>query len=409
MRKKIDAKGIADRLNKLNDMIEEDKKNVEVTNFIPIDSIIFNEDNAFNMDDSEESIAELAENIKENGLLHNIVVAEIEPNKYLLISGERRTRAMQYLGMDKIKATIKKNLSDLEKLKMLFFANSETREYSTEEKVHIIEKFTEKIKRFENTSEKVSAVRFREYVAQAFNINKRQANKLIAITSELVTPLKEMLFDDDIDINTAAALAQLPGGYQEYAVDIMKATSNENESALDDKKKYAIGSTLEFAKRAKNIISKTNSSLAKDMTSRIYYTGRLAQAEEELGKVNEELSSPLSDREQISEAEMKKEKIEKNVAKFTAALEQLNKNIDVETQKQNAEVQKVYTNTMFSVGKGLDDVHKDKSGKIAQSKKIAKEIQAVDTAIKKLLNMNPSEELKMIQELIEKYKDKISL
>lgn len=53
-------------------------------------------------------------------MLHNIVVAEIEPDKYLLISGERRTKAVKLLGRDKIKATIRSDLSELDILKMLF-------------------------------------------------------------------------------------------------------------------------------------------------------------------------------------------------------------------------------------------------------------------------------------------------
>ena len=159
MAKKLKADGIAKKIDIINDASKNDKKNEEETNFIPIDSIVFNEDNLFNLDDSDASIQELAENIKEHGLLHNIVVVETEPNKYLLISGERRTKAMKYLGRDTIKATIKKDVSELEVLKMLFFANSETREYTIEEKVQIIKGFTEKLKRFENTSEKESGIR----------------------------------------------------------------------------------------------------------------------------------------------------------------------------------------------------------------------------------------------------------
>lgn len=404
MAKKLNTAGASARFAKLGDSVEAEQKAVERTDIIPIDSIIINQDNIFNLNDSEDSIIELAENIKENGLLHNIVVAEIEPNKYLLISGERRTRAFKYLGRDKIKATIKHGLSKLEILKMLFFANSETREYSTEEKVQIIEGFMIKLKEFEDTSEREAAKKFKEYVAQAFRVSERQAHKLISITSELILPLKELLFDDAIDINTAAALAQLPSDYQQYAIEIIKSISAEDELAVDsEKKKYAVSSALDFAKRAKNVISKTNTSLAKDRTSHVYYSGRLAQTQNELEKLAEELASANSENER-SDLMARRDKAEKDIAKYNAELQQLDKNIDVEKQKQNSEVEKVYTNTIFSVGKGLDDVHKDKSGKIAQSKKIAKEIQAIDLSIKKLLNMKPSEELTEIQSLMEKYK-----
>ena len=281
---------------------------------------------------------------------------------------------------------------------MLFFANSETREYSIEEKVQIIEGFQAKIKKFESTSEKEAAIKFREYVAQAFNVSDRQAYKLISITSELIAPLKELLFDETIDTNTAAALAQLPEDYQIYATDIIKAKDDSDE------KKYAIEQTLDFAKRAKNIISKTNTSLAKRKTKRMYYNGRLAQTEEELASLVEEIKAAGED--ETLELAQDKIKLEKNIANIKANLEQLNKEIDVEAQKQDNEVKKVYTNTMFSVEKGLDDVQKDKTGKIAQSKKIAKEVQAIDTAIKRLRDMKPDEELTEIQSLLEKYKNK---
>lgn len=398
MAKKLDVASSAARFKKLSESVEKEQNAVERTDIIPIDSIVFNQDNIFNIDDSQESIKELAENIKENGLLHNIVVVETEPKKYLLISGERRTKAMQYLGEDKIRATVKKNLSELEILKMLFFANSETREYSIEEKVQIIEGFQAKIKKFESTSEKEAAIKFREYVAQAFNVSDRQAYKLISITSELIAPLKELLFDETIDTNTAAALAQLPEDYQIYATDIIKAKDDSDE------KKYAIEQTLDFAKRAKNIISKTNTSLAKRKTKRMYYNGRLAQTEEELSSLVEEIKAAGED--ETLELAQDKIKLEKNIANIKANLEQLNKEIDVEAQKQDNEVKKVYTNTMFSVEKGLDDVQKDKTGKIAQSKKIAKEVQAIDTAIKRLRDMKPDEELTEIQSLLEKYKNK---
>lgn len=398
MAKKLNNISAVDRLKELNETIKNDNKKEEITNFIPIDSIVFNDDNVFNIDDSDESIAELAQNIEENGLLHNIVVVETKDNKYLLISGERRTKAMKYLGRETIKATIRKDLSDLEVLKMLFFANSETREYTTEEKIKIIKSFTEKLEKFENTNEKEAAQKFRQYVAQAFNVSERQAYRLIAISSELIEPLKALLFDDVIGINTAASLAQLPEEYQDYAIKIVDAASKNGD------KKFVENQAEDFAKRAKNIISKANTSLTKQNTSRIYYNTKLAQAKEELAKANEALEN-IDDQE----AAEKKIAAEQNIDKYNTKLEQLNKDFDVEKQKQDSEVNKIYTNTVFSVNQGLDDVHKDKSGKIAQDKMIAKEVHAIENALDKLRKMKPDNELAGIQDFLDKYKSKYCL
>ena len=405
MAKKLNKEKAAARFAALADQVEKEQKAVERTDIIPIDSIIINQDNIFSSNDTEESIAELAKNIEENGLLHNIVVAEVSPQKYLLISGERRTKAVKYLGRDKIKATIRHDLTELEILKMLFFANSETREYTTEEKINIIEGFLAKIKQFDESNEREAAKKFKEYVSQAFNVSERQANKLISITSELTLPLKELLYADVIDINTASALAQLPSEYQEYAIDIIKKSLPEDDA---ENKKYAVSLALTFAKQAKNIISKTNTALTKDRTSKTYHSGRLIQAKEELSKIIKELGADDATEEQIAELTAKKADTERTIAKYDAALEQIDKEIDVEVQKQHNEVKKVYTNTVFSVEKGPDDIHKDKSGKIAQNKKIFKEVQTVDTAIKRLLDMNPTEELKAIQELLGKYKNTLT-
>ena len=395
MAKKLNNTSAVNRLKELNETIKNDNKKEEITNFIPIDSIVFNNDNVFNIDDSDESITELAQNIEENGLLHNIVVVETKDNKYLLISGERRTKAMKYLGRETIKATIRKDLSDLEVLKMLFFANSETREYTIEEKIKIIKSFTEKLEKFENTNEKEAAQKFRQYVAQAFNVSERQAYRLIAISSELIEPLKALLFDDVIGINTAASLAQLPEEYQDYAIKIVDAASKNGD------KKFVENQAEDFAKRAKNIISKANTSLAKQNTSRIYYNTKLAQAKEELAKANEALEN-IDDQE----AAEKKIAAEQNIDKYNTKLEQLNKDFDVEKQKQDSEVNKIYTNTVFSVNQGLDDVHKDKSGKIAQDKMIAKEVHAIENALDKLRKMKPDNELAGIQDFLDQYKSK---
>ena len=384
MAKKLSGKGIADRLNQLNALTEESNKSIEETNYIPIDSIVFNDDNIFNKYDSDESIAELAENIKENGLLHNIVVAEIEPHKYLLISGERRTKAMLHLGENKIRATVKKGLSDLETLKMLFFANSETREYTTEEKVQIIEGFMNKLREYENGSEKDAVAKFKEYVAQAFHINERQAYRLISITTDLIEPLKQLLFADTITVEAAASLAQLPEGYQVSAADII----NSNASDV----KYAVAQALEYAKKAKNIMSKTNTVLAKQKTRRMYNSSRLAQAEEELSKIGDGTDPTTV---------AKRFKLERDVTKYNAEINQLDKEIEFETQKQDNEVEKIYNNTLSSVDKGND---KDDTGEIEQAKMIERQVHKIEVDVRKLKKMKPSKELNEIQELIDQYK-----
>ena len=256
MAKKFNPSSATDRFAKLGNEVKKAQKRTDRTEMIPVSSIIMNDDNVFSINDTEEEIKSLAENIKENGLIHNITVAEVAPDQYLLISGERRTRAVKSLGRETIKANIKSGLSEFEIMKLLFFANSETREYTTEEKINIIDNFKEKLKKID-IDDRAALSAFNSYVSEAFNINQRQASKLVSISSELSGPLKELLFSNTIDINTAAAFAQLPESYQAQAADIII-----NKKSCDIKE--AVSHAIDFTRLAKKIISRSNNSISKN-------------------------------------------------------------------------------------------------------------------------------------------------
>lgn len=405
MAKKLNTAGAAARFAKLADTVKKEQKAVERTEIIPIDSIVINKDNIFSSNDTEESIAELAKNIEENGMLHNIVVAEIEPDKYLLISGERRTKAVKLLGRDKIKATIRSDLSELDILKMLFFANSETREYTNEEKIQIIEKYLVKLNQFESTSEKEAAKKFREYVSQAFNINERQASKLITITSELSHSLKELLYSDIIDINTAASLAQLPSKYQSYSADIINKALKRNDSDSENKK-YATVLVLSFAKQVKAGISQTNTAVSKDRTSQIYHRRKLVQSEKELAQIIQKLESGSINSEQMIDLTKEKEKTEQVIEKYNRTLKELETRIEVQLQLQHSKIDQIYEDTISLMDREANFMQNESEQEI-QTKKISKELKAVDIAVKRLIEICPSKELEAIQELLEQYKQEI--
>ena len=61
---------------------------------------------------SDESLAELANSIKLNGLLQPITVRQTGTGKYELIAGERRLRASKLAGLSEIKAIVVSNAID---------------------------------------------------------------------------------------------------------------------------------------------------------------------------------------------------------------------------------------------------------------------------------------------------------
>ena len=114
---------------------------------IALSDIRINDDNAiFRSLDDEEDIHRLAEDIKRNGLLHNLVVFPEQQGKetvYVLLSGERRYRALIYLdkqgdaNWNKVKDchVITSKLSDNQKKVLLYTANLQVRGGFANEKI----------------------------------------------------------------------------------------------------------------------------------------------------------------------------------------------------------------------------------------------------------------------------------
>jgi ParB family chromosome partitioning protein len=78
----------------------------------------------------EESLKELANSIREHGILQPLVVSKIEKEteygsdvEYQLIAGERRLRAAQMIGLERVPAIVKNVAKDAERLEMAIVEN----------------------------------------------------------------------------------------------------------------------------------------------------------------------------------------------------------------------------------------------------------------------------------------------
>ena len=71
---------------------------------------------------NEEALQELAASIAELGVVQPITIREIEPDKYMIIAGERRYRASKLAGLTKIPAYIKR-VSDETMMEMALVEN----------------------------------------------------------------------------------------------------------------------------------------------------------------------------------------------------------------------------------------------------------------------------------------------
>jgi len=103
---------------------------------ISLDKIIPNRNQPRNKFD-DDSLEELAESIKEFGVIQPIVIREIDgEEKYEIITGERRFRATRKVGMNTIPAIVVKEVDDISSLEMALIENIHRDNLSPMEKAY---------------------------------------------------------------------------------------------------------------------------------------------------------------------------------------------------------------------------------------------------------------------------------
>jgi len=95
----------------------------------------------------DESLAELAESIKEFGVIQPIVIRKIDgEERYEIITGERRFRASKKIGKDKIPSIIVKEVDDISSLEMALIENIHRDNLSPMEKAYTFRQLLDEFK-----------------------------------------------------------------------------------------------------------------------------------------------------------------------------------------------------------------------------------------------------------------------
>ncbi|HCR44004.1 MAG TPA: hypothetical protein DIV41_05415, partial [Ruminococcaceae bacterium] len=128
---KINVANISAGLGKVKS-ITESLDNLSHFEMVPLKSITAADHNPYAENDTSESLSELAESIKTNGLIHPIVVNKVANDIYKIISGERRFGAINnYLHWNNVPCMVYDNISMNAAALKLHAANLDVREYST--------------------------------------------------------------------------------------------------------------------------------------------------------------------------------------------------------------------------------------------------------------------------------------
>lgn len=227
--------GISKNIEKSNTL--EAKNNFKVE-YIDIKDIKRNEKNFYEI----VNVDELAEDIKMNGLNHNLVVRKLENGSYELISGERRYTALNKLVQEgnNLFALVPCKVieaNDIDAEIILIQANAQTRELTDLEKLEQVKRLTELYKTKKANGEKIPG-RVRNLIANDLNLSATQVSRYESINNNLIPELKEILESGNLTIANASEFSTLSEDNQKVILDIINSKVELNKKeAIDLKNK----------------------------------------------------------------------------------------------------------------------------------------------------------------------------
>lgn len=148
----------------------------------------------------KESLAELAESIKAQGIMQPILVRPVSPGSYEIIAGERRWRAAQLAGLSEVPALIRE-VPDEAALAMSLIENIQRENLNPIEEAIGIQRL---IKEFGMTHQAAS---------QALGSSRSAVSNLLRLLN-LPTAVQELLMQGKIDMGHSRALLSLSASKQ---------------------------------------------------------------------------------------------------------------------------------------------------------------------------------------------------
>ena len=147
-----------------------------------------------------DALEELAESIKAQGVMQPIVVREIEPSRYEIIAGERRWRATQLAGLDKIPCVIR-DVPDEAAIAMALIENIQREDLNPMEEAMALKRLQDE---FELTQQEV---------ADAVGKSRTTVTNLLRLIN-LTDDVKVLLERGDLEMGHARCLLTLDGADQ---------------------------------------------------------------------------------------------------------------------------------------------------------------------------------------------------
>jgi ParB family chromosome partitioning protein len=151
----------------------------------------------------DEALQELASSIKAQGIMQPIVLRSISENKYEIIAGERRWRASQLAGLEKIPAIVRE-VNDESAIAMSLIENIQREDLNPMEEAIALQRL---IKEFDLTHQQV---------AEAVGKSRTAVTNFLRLIN-LSAEVSQMLAHGDIEMGHARALLSLDDEKQSQA------------------------------------------------------------------------------------------------------------------------------------------------------------------------------------------------
>ena len=413
------SEGMLNGISKNTRKVEEfqAKENFKIE-YINIDRIKRNEKNFYEIVDIES----LAEDIKLNGLNHNLVVRKLDNDMYELISGERRYTALNKLINEGNKEfnlvpckVIESN--DIDSEIILIQANAQSRELTEVEKLTQVERLKELYKIKKKNGEKVPG-KIRDIIANDLKLSPTQVGRYERINNKLIPELKAVIEQGNLTIANASEFSSLSEENQRVILSIIDDKTNmskqeaidlknklkkiEEEKELELKKAYE-EKELELKRleeEKKNQVSKLKSE-NENLKKRLDSNNIEEERKEIEGQIKIEFEEKLKNEKVILEEELKSkydkkiEDITKEAKENKLEKQRLKDELSKLKEKSNNEVDIKNTKENFVLVQNLkliDNSFKDLKSQINKMKKE---------------NVKVAEETKA-KEFLEKYQKEIS-
>ncbi|MEE1154053.1 MAG: ParB/RepB/Spo0J family partition protein [Acutalibacteraceae bacterium] len=177
-------------------------ENVALENIVPSD---YNPYNEYDTQNDNQAVRQLADSIAVQGLIEPIVLNKVK-DKYIILSGERRYKAIKLLNWKSVPAQVYDNLDTTTANLILHTSNLEVRDYTSGQKLIFYKDVRKLLEDMKSKGQLTGGMQ--KALANMLHINERQVRKYERICNELSEDEQEQIINNEVSINDGYKVAQ---------------------------------------------------------------------------------------------------------------------------------------------------------------------------------------------------------